>query len=173
MAHKTAIIRSGVIARPFPLIPLAIVAGGKLSHKAKRRLAEGRRASARLCPGHPRLRFARVKTWMPATSAGMTEPVALDPRFPPSRSALSPSRSRGGFASAEQGRRTQTRRSSRSERRLGRGGERREWHVPSLCSHPQSRARVSHAALARPGMTAVGNSAMSRPCLLGMQGPSP
>ena len=34
---------------------------------------KGRRAVARLCPGHPRLPCAGPKTWMPATSAGMTE----------------------------------------------------------------------------------------------------
>jgi hypothetical protein len=54
---------------------------------------------------HPRLRFARVKTWMPATIAGMTELVALDAAFRP-RAPLSafakPKRLRfGGARSAD------------------------------------------------------------------------
>jgi hypothetical protein len=37
-------------------------------------------ASARLCPGHPRLCFQERETWMPGTRPGMTEKM-LRSRF--------------------------------------------------------------------------------------------
>ena len=67
---------------PLALVPLDSFWPSFREESCRIRRKEGWRTClrhGRLYAGHPRLRFARVKAWMPATSAGMTEPVALDP----------------------------------------------------------------------------------------------